>query len=252
METLRSQGILIGPNLPGPVASAVSHSEQTSQNDNSSQGKTSDGASISPSLSTAPDGRRKPENKWKSTSASSIGSSGKSALPLNLISATNQQKVAQSVHIKQQLPLKLAGKLGGGSSGPSGGNSAGTIFGPTREGVQQVLPLKLSQSPDSKKSMQSSSGSGYQKLSSNSFSPTSKEESAHTHVRTGSSPAMMQNISPPSSSSDVPGDTTTKAGSVGAKAGRTNTYPKLPERFQRVTSPPGVAPQASEEDIIFF
>lgn len=77
------------------------------------------------------------------------------------------------MQIKQQLPLKLATKLGG-----SGSNSGAS------SGPQQMLPLKLSQgasTTDPKKS------SGYQRLS-------TTPPQLPTHSRTGSSPAMMQNI----------------------------------------------------------
>ena len=41
-------------------------------------------------------------------------------------------------------------------------------------------------------------------------------------------------------------------GKGGNKAGRTNTYPKLPDRF-RIRSPDSSpAPQPSEEEVIFF
>lgn len=87
------------------------------------------------------------------------GTLPKSELPLNLISTTNQQKVAKNNPVKQQIPLKLASRLS--STGPSG-SSVG--------GPQQVLPLKLSQEEKIRRT-----STGYQRLGSDSFSPPSGE-----------------------------------------------------------------------------
>ncbi|XP_069682041.1 rho guanine nucleotide exchange factor 18 isoform X3 [Periplaneta americana] len=231
LEMLTSQGILISPNLP-MVTGALPHEEAlTSQgiHINQSAGSQDDsspstgGESTVSSPTTTIDPRRKSESKWKSGPS-------KSTLPLNLISATNQQKVAPNMQVKQQLPLKLANKLGSSVTG----------------GMQQMLPLKLSQGSDARRS--SGSSTGYQRLGSGSFSPpgVKKGDEAPTpsHTRTGSSPAMMQNSG------------TGQSGNEGAS--RTNTYPKVPDR-SRVHSPEshsrtptGPAPQASEEEVIFF
>lgn len=211
LEMLTNQGILI--SLP-TVTGALPHEDTLfSQGINISQSTddsspSTGGESTAASPTTVVDPRRKSESKWKS-------GSNKSTLPLNLISATNQQKVAPNVQVKQQLPLKLATKLSSSMTG----------------GMQQMLPLKLSQGSDSRQS--GGSGTGYQRLSSSS-----------SHTRTGSSPAMMQN-------SDV-GPSRTEGTT------RTNTYPKVPDR-SRIHSPDshphtptGPAPQASEEEVIFF
>lgn len=81
--------------------------------------------------------------------------------------------MASSVQIKQQLPLKLATKLGN-----SGNSIVGSVTGP-----QQMLPLKLREGAggDAKKT------TAYQRLS-------TTPPQLPTHSRTGSSPAMMQNI----------------------------------------------------------
>ncbi|XP_075216906.1 rho guanine nucleotide exchange factor 18 cysts [Lycorma delicatula] len=226
LETLQSQGILIGHNLPAG-ASPV--------NASSDAGDNGDSPETSPSPTEHP--KRKVDTlKWKQH----LPTSKASTLPLNLISATNQQKVASNVLIKQQLPLKLASKLGGGS---------GTLPAGLGSGVQQMLPLKLSQgtgsgsnsSSESRRSGGTASG-GYQRLSSGSFSPPDPPQTTPSHSRTGSSPAMMQNIEG-------------FEGRGGNKAGRTHTYPKLPERF-KVRSPessnPTSPPQAAEEEVIFF
>lgn len=226
MEVLTSQGILISPNLP--VVTTLPHEETlTSQgilinrspDDQNSAG--SGDCSSSPPISES---RRKMDSKRKSNNS-------KSSLPLNLISATNQQKVAQSVQVKQQLPYKLATKLTGGATG-------------SNSSVQQILPYKLSQAPEARRT-----SSGYQRLGSGSFSPPMRLEDQliPSHTRTGSSPAMMQNITPPETAQRN-------------KADRTNTYPKLPERYRVKSpdsvgspqSPSGTAPHAAEEEVIFF
>lgn len=101
-------------------------------------------------------------------------------------------QVASSVQIKQQLPLKLASKLGGGS---------GTLPPGLGSGIQQMLPLKLSQGTGSGSSSNSearrsggTAAGGYHRLSSGSFSPPDPPQTTPSHSRTGSSPAMMQNI----------------------------------------------------------
>ncbi|KAF4519313.1 hypothetical protein B566_EDAN005253, partial [Ephemera danica] len=202
MEMLTSQGILISPNMPVVTAGPGQDEFQQDQ-------------TVTRTLTTPSppaENRRKLENKWKPLSSGGTTpttnppgtNAGKVPLPINLISATNQQKaVAQSVQVKQQLPLKLA-KLASGS---------GTVTGPSREGVTQMLPLKLSQMESLANKRAGAGGDkanlqvgSYQRLSSNSFSPNSiaRDESSGssgagmpTHVRTGSSPAMMQpNTSP--------------------------------------------------------
>jgi hypothetical protein len=122
--------------------------------------------------------------------------------------------------------------------------------------MQQMLPMKLSQAESSKNRVSpgggaGGAGGGYQRLSSNSFGPasaTAKENtptsspagSAPTHVRTGSSPAMMQAHQPHS----LP---------VGAAG---NTYPRpAASSAARLMSPPtnpNAAPRATEEEVIFF
>lgn len=94
---------------------------------------------------------------------------------------SNDKAFAQvlSTQIKQQLPLKLATKLGSGSSTLPAGVGAGA-------GPQQMLPLKLSSGAGERRT---TAAGGYQRLS----SPPDTAPLA-THTRTGSSPAMMQNV----------------------------------------------------------
>ncbi|XP_059486689.1 rho guanine nucleotide exchange factor 18-like isoform X3 [Neocloeon triangulifer] len=186
LEMLTSQGILISPNMPMVIAANSEEPESPGNASNLSNASTAAASTPSPPAES----RRKFDIKWKSQSqAPSNGS--KSNLPLNLISATNMQKSGQGMQVKQQLPLKLA-KLGGSSS-----SSSTSLPAHGRDGVQQMLPMKLSQA-DAKQP--TTSPGGYHRLSSNSFGPASaspKEAASHssnapTHVRTGSSPAMMQ------------------------------------------------------------
>ncbi|XP_018579324.1 rho guanine nucleotide exchange factor 18 isoform X1 [Anoplophora glabripennis] len=239
MEVLTSQGLLISPNVAIPVSGLADDSSKETSEDSSPQSDTSSAASgvssttsgvsaanqtsLGHSASTA---ERRKDSKWTKS-----GVQTKSQLPLNLISATNQQKVSQNVSIKQQIPLKLASRLSSGSSGEGQKGGSG--------GPQQMLPLKLSQ--DEK--IRRTSTSGYQRLGSdNSFSPPSGDTTPtslmHSHTRTGSSPAMMQ-ASPPNSACpsqcQSPGS---------AKASRTHTYPKLPDKFKQ--QPP------ADEEVIYF
>ncbi|XP_046403403.1 A-kinase anchor protein 13 isoform X4 [Ischnura elegans] len=274
MEILTSQGILISPNMP--VVTSVPHEEPSSSVDIPSSAPQKSGNGDSPLPTPSPpgnDGRRtlKGEGKWKGSSSLNLGpAQGKASLPLNLISATNQQKAAQGVvQVKQQLPLKLATKLG--ASGSSGILPGGVVVGPSRDGVQQILPLRLSQaaagsgggapSEVTKKGHLAGASSGlpYQRLSLGRPVATKAEESSvpsgsatlpsqPTHVRTGSSPAMMQNTESQQASGSV----------SGSGGGRTDTYPKAREKY-RVTSPDsaprpkaGSVPAASDEEVIFF
>lgn len=161
MEVLTSQGLLISPNvaLPVPVnqddSSKESCSEESSPHSDNAVITTTTSSGVSSGTHTTE--RRK--DKWNKNSMS------KSQLPLNLISTTNQQKVSQNLPIKQQIPLKLVSRLSSGSSsGSNSGQSSSSGSGP-----QQMLPLKLSQDEKTRRS-----SSGYQRLSSDSFSPPSE------------------------------------------------------------------------------
>ncbi|XP_072387659.1 uncharacterized protein cyst isoform X2 [Diabrotica undecimpunctata] len=228
MEMLSSKGLLsnvpISPSVIADDSSKETSEDSSPQSDSSSATSASGGGSSLTHSSSSVDRRK--DSKWAKGNLQV-----KSQLPLNLISATNQQKVSQNVHIRQQIPLKLASKL------------SGDLPKPTMGGVQQMLPLKLSQ--DEK--VRRTSTSGYQRLGSdNSFSPPSGETTPtttpHVHSRTGSSPAMMQASPPnsaPSSQCQSPG---------GAKATRTHTYPKLPDKFKvrNDQQPP------TDEEVIYF
>ncbi|XP_030746560.1 rho guanine nucleotide exchange factor 2-like isoform X2 [Sitophilus oryzae] len=230
MEVLTSQGLLISPNVAIPVTGQLDDSSKDSSEESSPQSSdTSSAASALSStqsstshIASASDKRK--ESKWAKSSTQS------KQLPLNLISATNQQKASQNLPIKQQIPLKLASRLSSGS--------AECKMAPS--GPQQMLPLKLSQDEKSRRA----SSSGYQRLSENSFSPPSEETTptTHSHFRTGSSPAMMQQ-SPPSS-----GSSSQCQSPSSAKATRTHTYPKIPEKFKVR----GDQPLSQDEEVIYF
>lgn len=138
-------------------------------------------------------------------------------LPMNLISAKNEQKavvaLATTLPIKQQLPMKLA-KLGA-ATGPAGhapvgassstgvlssSHGLGSVASPTSGGlVQQLLPLRLSESLEHKRASPKVTTDSFKpKLSSSSFSPpaSKSEDFVAGHNRTGSSPASIQMLSP--------------------------------------------------------
>lgn len=130
-------------------------------------------------------------------------SSSNLPLPMNLLSAKNEQKAAAvmsaNVPIRQQLPMKLA-KLGN-----SLGASSTNISSPSNNSiVQQLLPLRLSENLEQKRSPKAGEYSrmpnegSKPKLSSNSFSPpaSKSEDFSAGHNRTGSSPASIQMLNP--------------------------------------------------------
>nr|CAI5853530.1 unnamed protein product [Callosobruchus analis] len=216
MEILTSQGLLISPNVAIPLTGTTA--DDSSKDNSSKETSTEDSSPQSDTSSTASGGgntlqgsERRKDGKWAKVASTTTQ---KAHLPLNLISATNQQKVQQNVPIKQQIPLKLASRLSSGEAAKPAG-------------PQQMLPLKLSQDEKARRT----STSGYQRLASdNSFSPPSGETTptgtVHSHSRTGSSPAMMQ-ASPPNSTAPSQCQSPTSA-----KASRTHTYPKLPDKFK--------------------
>ncbi|KAJ1530366.1 hypothetical protein ONE63_005276 [Megalurothrips usitatus] len=264
-ELLRSQGILISPNMPVVTAPVnnLPGSETIDPVSHEVNSPVMSGSTAPSQQSTpSPPVRKVETSKWK-------GPNNKpAAVPLNLISAANQQKVAQNV-VKQQLPLKLS-KLSSSTNASAGSAGAGSSGG---IGIQQMLPLKLSQgSADSRRSMGSlsnsgagsgSSGtlSGYHRLGSGSVSPPPPATIlVPSHARTGSSPAMMQNVPHLDMSAHTPSPSPASAGasssSGGNRAGRTNTYPKIPDRY-RMRSPDTDSPakpqnHQQEEEVIFF
>lgn len=88
---------------------------------------------------------------------------------MNLISTTNQQKVSQ-VPIKQQIPLKLASRLSTGALNNNNTSNSNSGCINNQQQIQQMLPLKLSQEEKVRRT-----STGYQRLGSDSLSPTSGE-----------------------------------------------------------------------------
>lgn len=199
---LTNQGIIVSPNMQPPP---VSPNQQT-QNQLSP-----DGVSHPLSHSESMRNKRSDSMKWKQHTPPSSTSS--STLPINLISATNQQKViktknkcillciiffiiliqvASKVQIKQKLPFKLANKLSSSSvnttAEPAVPSTTVTSSSQTAYAIQQLLPLKLRES--AKNPLNPIQGSLNEILS-----PSNQQ--APSHSRTGSSPAMMQTAQVP-------------------------------------------------------
>ena len=94
---------------------------------------------------------------------------------LSMVGAKTKDKKSSSVRPTISSPLQGAGQLPRGSS-------------------QQLLPFKLSEQTDQRKSSGSpKQGQAYQKLSSSSFAEemAGREAGNHAHARTGSSPAAV-------------------------------------------------------------
>lgn len=215
------------------------------------------GSPHSSPTSTAAPTRPRTDHKHRNSTASIanlIKRDSNQSLPTHLISAANQQKA--SISVKQQLPMKLA-KLGSSSStGSSSSSGGGGASSPNQDridhhrshispgasgGVQQMLPLKLSQGPNEGKGSRITVG--YQRLAS---PPPSLEPSpGPSHQRTGSSPATLQNgSSAVSPGAPAPTATTT---AQGARATRTNTYPKLTSKPSVPTTRANTTPEGSQE-----
>ncbi|XP_065202278.1 rho guanine nucleotide exchange factor 18 isoform X2 [Planococcus citri] len=219
-----------------------------------------------PSTTSPKDGTYK--RRTDSVRRNQTPTSTSNLLPSNLFSATNEQKAAQqgNLQVKQKLPLKLA-KLGSGSTvngnNTSSTSASSTVTSPSISGGkshQQILPWKLRESNPSTTNVIPSATevrrvcgvSGYERLVS-ADAPSASSSASPSHSRTGSSPAMMQNIRVSSPSSTDNKDP--------AKAERTNTYPKIPEKYRislgSSTSGTDTVSKtkpssAEEEKVIFF
>ncbi|XP_076065727.1 uncharacterized protein LOC143039494 isoform X6 [Oratosquilla oratoria] len=250
LEALKTQGIILSPTLAVYTSTPAGAAHDT--HEASGALVPTEGATIiqsSPHTSptgTTPAPRPRADHKHRNSAtslAALIKRDSNPSLPTHLISAANQQK-ASSVSVKQQLPMKLA-KLGGSGGSSSGGGSSSPnqdrpdhkappssssvdhrtphLSPSSSAGVQQILPLKLSEKQGEHKGSRMTVG--YQRLASP--PPSLQEPSSHgppSHQRTGSSPATLQNGSPTAAS---PGAYVTSSSSHSSKAARTNTYPKL-------------------------
>ncbi|KAK3866712.1 hypothetical protein Pcinc_027774 [Petrolisthes cinctipes] len=259
LEALKAQGISLSPTLTVYTTTPPALTPQDDQHAGNVSvgmiegGQVSQGSPHGSPTSSAAPARPRPDHKHRNSSASLaslIKRDSNQSLPTHLISSTSQQKSS----VKQQLPMKLA-KIGSSSSSGSSQGSMGGASSPGQDhhrphpspgvsgGVQQILPLKLSQGPSDTKGSRMSVG--YQRLAS---PPPSLQEPSpgHSHQRTGSSPATLQNGSPATS----PGTAapTATATAQGVRATRTNTYPKLPSKPSAPTHrAESTTPEASQE-----
>ncbi|XP_029726405.2 rho guanine nucleotide exchange factor 18 isoform X5 [Aedes albopictus] len=143
------------------------------------------------------------KDKWRTASINK-------APPANLASATNAPKM-NAAAIKQQLPLKLSSLS---STKPSPNNNS--ITSPSGS------------SPSLMNSAGSSGGVGVTQMFPLKLADKKINSSLPNHSRTGSSPAIIQQ--------QVPVQT-------GNPATRTNTYPKIPERYRLRSSDTYQSPQ---------
>uniref|UniRef100_A0A182QXC4 DH domain-containing protein n=1 Tax=Anopheles farauti TaxID=69004 RepID=A0A182QXC4_9DIPT len=195
MEILSSQGLLLSPSVALPIPTGVVSSLEEAQNVGEEHHVDSAfGGSLSSASSMIGSSvtMDRKKDKWRTASITKTP-------PANLVSATNAAKI-NATNIKQQLPLKLSSL----SSTKPGSNPASSVMSPNSGnvgmgshaagggGVTQMFPLKLAD-----------------KKIASSGTPN--------HSRTGSSPAVIQQQIQVQS---------------GNPATRTNTYPKIPERFR--------------------
>ncbi|EAT34249.1 AAEL013487-PA [Aedes aegypti] len=143
------------------------------------------------------------KDKWRTASINK-------APPANLASATNAPKM-NAASIKQQLPLKLSSLS---STKPSPNNNS--ITSPSGS------------SPSLMSSTGSGGGGGVTQMFPLKLADKKINSSLPNHSRTGSSPAIIQQ--------QVPVQT-------GNPATRTNTYPKIPERYRLRSSDTYQSPQ---------
>ncbi|XP_058465262.1 rho guanine nucleotide exchange factor 18 isoform X3 [Malaya genurostris] len=200
MEILSNQGLLLSPSVALPVSAGVMAAQHEEQPGNCEEyhldgGMGSVNSSGGP-VNTTIDRRK---DKWRTASINK-------APPVNLVSATNAQKINVS-SIKQQLPLKLSSlsstkTSSNNNSVTSPGGSSSSLMSSGSAGVTQMFPLKLAD----------------KKINAN----------MPNHSRTGSSPAVIQQQMPVQ-----PGNPAT----------RTNTYPKIPERYRLRSSDTYQSPQ---------
>ncbi|XP_055919237.1 rho guanine nucleotide exchange factor 18 isoform X4 [Eupeodes corollae] len=189
MELLSSQGLLLSPSTPLPIATIA---PSTTDDSHLPQGSGDEHHSVDGSTVD----RRK--DKWRS--ASTVPKTP----PANLLSATNAPKV-NPASVKQQIPMKLS-SLSSTKSEKSqqSTNSSNNITSPPNSsnnssgGITQMFPLKLADK---------------------------KNQMTPNHSRTGSSPAIIQQ----------------QPQQTGNPATRTNTYPKLPERYRLRNSDVGLS-----------
>uniref|UniRef100_A0A182WIZ1 DH domain-containing protein n=1 Tax=Anopheles minimus TaxID=112268 RepID=A0A182WIZ1_9DIPT len=193
MEMLSSQGLLLSPSVALPISTGVPPSLEETQSVSEEHHVDSAFGGSMIAGSMAGSSVTIDRKKDKWRTASITKTP-----PANLVSATNAAKI-NATSIKQQLPLKLS-SLSSTKQGSAGSNlvmspnSSNPVLGshPAATGVTQMFPLKLAD----------------KKITST---------GTPNHSRTGSSPAVIQQQIQVQS---------------GNPATRTNTYPKIPERFR--------------------
>uniref|UniRef100_A0A182U336 DH domain-containing protein n=1 Tax=Anopheles melas TaxID=34690 RepID=A0A182U336_9DIPT len=217
MEILSSQGLLLSPSvaLPIPTGVVTSLDEALSVSEEHHVDSAFAGSIPASSMIGSSVTIDRKKDKWRTASITKTP-------PANLVSATNAAKI-NATNIKQQLPLKLSSlsstKAGSTACNmvmsPNSGNVAAAAHG-TNSGVTQMFPLKLAD----------------KKITST---------GTPNHSRTGSSPAVIQQQIQVQSGNPatryvfynlVPNFTFFCANVINVHMCRTNTYPKIPERFR--------------------
>ncbi|KAL1400826.1 hypothetical protein pipiens_007110, partial [Culex pipiens pipiens] len=204
MEILSSQGLLLSPSVALPVPTGAMTSQHDDLSSNSEEYHVDSGLGGTP-ITTID--RRK--DKWRTASITS------KTPPVNLVSATNAPKMNAST-IKQQLPLKLSSLSSSSKSNnnsvtsPGGGSSPSLMAGSGASGTGNA------------------GGAGVMQMFPLKLADKKINASLPNHSRTGSSPAVIQQ--------QVQVQT-------GNPATRTNTYPKIPERYRLRSSDQYQSPQ---------
>ena len=183
-------------------------------------------------------------------------------MPAHLLSSINQQKAAAAAGanppaVKQELPMKLAklSALGGGSTERRGPQTAvspvhsavSSQQSTSPAGVQQMLPMKLSQDRPGRSG--GSAGSGYHRLNSSGGGGTPQRQAAQ---RTNTYPKMPSRPTPPRRPATT---TVTHLATVTPPVTVTGTQrrPELPPRAANTTNPAAnTANNPDTEEILFF
>uniref|UniRef100_A0A182JQW3 DH domain-containing protein n=1 Tax=Anopheles christyi TaxID=43041 RepID=A0A182JQW3_9DIPT len=210
MEILSSQGLLLSPSiaLPIPTGLPPSLDEAQSVSEEHHVDSAFGGSILASSMVGSSVTIDRKKDKWRTASITKTP-------PANLVSATNAAKI-NATSIKQQLPLKLS-SLSNTKAGSNAGNLAispnsGSVA-MANTGVTQMFPLKLA---DKKVYAVFASITTHISLI-ELFIVKISSTGTPNHSRTGSSPAVIQQ--------QIQVQT-------GNPATRTNTYPKIPERFR--------------------
>ncbi|TDG42743.1 hypothetical protein AWZ03_010849 [Drosophila navojoa] len=202
MELLSSQGLLLSPSTPlptlAPALAPVALPEEAHELDTPT--------ATTPTTTAASTIDRRKE-KWLNS-----GSSCKTP-PVHLLSANNAPK-ANATLVKQKLPMKLSSLSSGTrvDKSASFNNSSNNGSTPSSAGVQQMFPLKLA---DKQRQM---------------ATPTPQ------HSRTGSSPAIIQQVGATSVTNLTQNATGHYAGYGGAAAAAAAAHQQQQRLVQTPTS----------------